>query len=227
MSRLPPYSTRYAVSCAAVTNFGLVSCPLHRIYGWWLRRLQAVPKPCPVHLWRLIPQLGQSLEPQRRVLRTYSPDASALWLGNNSAPACQVSVCACCATSLYAVACREGLIYIKDAVADIYGCVSIELLENALVGVIQACEAYNPVRLSEHAMILVAVQVLTDSRMNALQEYKEIGVPCDELVDGLVAHPSLAVASLTRGHALRHISTAADESIIFEASFRRYKLTCE
>jgi hypothetical protein len=111
-------------------------------------------------------------------------------------------VCACCATSLYAVACREGLIYIKDAVADIYGCVSIELLENALVGVIQACEAYNP-------------------------EYKEIGVPCDELVDGLVAHPSLAVASLTRGHALRHISTAADESIIFEASFRRYKLTCE
>ena len=92
----------------------------------------------------------------------------------------------------------EGVVYLKDAAADVYRCVSMEVIASALGDVMSDAASRRP-------------------------EYEEDGVPLDEITDGLIHHRALALACLTRGQARRHVAAAVDASIIYEANYKRYK----
>lgn len=92
----------------------------------------------------------------------------------------------------------EGVVYLKDAAADVYGCFSMEILASALG------------------------DVMNDA-VSRRAEYEDEGVPLDEITDGLIHHPALASACLTRGQARRHLAAAVDASVVYEASYKRYK----
>ena len=92
----------------------------------------------------------------------------------------------------------EGVVYLKDAAADIYHCVSMEIIASALG------------------------DVMNDATLRRA-EYEEDGVPLDEITDGLIHHPALVSACLTRGQARRHVAAAVDASFVYEANYKRYK----
>ena len=92
----------------------------------------------------------------------------------------------------------EGVVYLKDAAADIYCRISMEVIASALGDVMNDAAARR-------------------------SEYEDEGVPLDEITDGLIHHPALASACLTRGQARRHVAAAVDASIVYEANFKRYK----
>ena len=93
----------------------------------------------------------------------------------------------------------EGRVFLKDAEADTYGWLSLGVIAAALGEVIRAAELRNA-------------------------EYEEAGVPEAELAEDLSHHPALAAACLTRAQARRHLYAAVEESAVYEASHRRYKL---
>ena len=104
-------------------------------------------------------------------------------------------LCLCCCIGLLAA---EGVVYLKDAAADVYGCISMSVIGSALGDVITAAESRRA-------------------------EYEDEGVPLDEIADGLIHHPALASACLTRGQARRHLTAAVDASIVYETNYKRYK----
>ena len=92
----------------------------------------------------------------------------------------------------------EGVVYLKDAAADTYCRISMEVIASALGDVMSDAAARR-------------------------SEYEDEGIPLDEITDGLIHHPALASACLTRGQARRHLAAAVDASIVYEANFKRYK----
>lgn len=94
----------------------------------------------------------------------------------------------------------EGVVYLKDAAADVYGCISMGVIAAALGDVMNTAASRR-------------------------SEYDEEGVPLDEIADGLIHYPALAPACLTRGQARRHVATAVDASVVYEANYKRYKLS--
>jgi hypothetical protein len=92
----------------------------------------------------------------------------------------------------------EGVVYLKDAAADIYCRISMQVIASALGDVMNGAASRR-------------------------SEYEDEGVPLDEITDGLIHHPALASACLTRGQARRHLAAAVDASIVYESNFKRYK----
>ena len=104
-----------------------------------------------------------------------------------------------------------------------YGCVSTRIVAAAVDSIIREAEHEWPVIILR--TFSFHLQHVGDSRFVCLQEFHNTGVPREVIADRLVAHNMLAAACLTRGQAFRRIAAAVDSSFIYEASFRRFKLT--